>query len=74
MDRTAKIELLTNLAQGAINDMVLKIQEGHVPEHWGGSQIRHWLKERMAALALSSSMSRKEKADFNNDLIVNNLV
>lgn len=73
MDKAAKIELLMQLAQDVTNEMVVKIQEGHVPEHWSGVQIRHWMKERFAALALQASMGRKEKKDFNNDLIINNL-
>ena len=67
-----QVEFIQQLAHTVVEEMVIAIDAGKVPEDWDGHQLRYWMAKRFGQVFFSDR-SRSWKRDVDNTIIVNNL-
>lgn len=70
-DKAWKIELVRQIAQSISDRMIEDIRDERIPPEWGGKQLKQLFADRAARMV--SHMDRKERAEYNNTVIVENL-
>ena len=69
MTRKEQKEFVTKLCENLRNDLIRKIESEKIPEKWDGMQLREYLKDQVTWRKLD----RKQRREYNNDLMVNPL-
>ena len=71
IDRAWQIEFVRQLAQTIAGSMIEDIESGRVPDRWDGRQLKQLFADR--ADRLTYKMDRKERMEYNNTVLVENL-
>ena len=69
MNLQEKREFIKGLIETVESEIMDKT--GKMPGNWGATELRHYIKERFAAVVWES-FKRKPK-NYNNDCLINNL-
>lgn len=73
MTKQEKIEFVDALLEGIRERMVENIEDGSFPEEYEGTFLRAYLAYIANEYVHFIPMTKKEKKDFNNTVLVNNL-
>lgn len=68
MKANEKIKFVRDLSSSIIDDIILKIKSGSVPDEWDGIELRWLLADAFARQAYG-----KMSKEYKNDVLVNNL-
>ena len=55
-------------------EMLKDIGQKGIPEWWNGIELRWWIAERFGQVVIKGTGSKKRKSEYNNYVLVNNLI
>lgn len=70
MDKEDKIAFVETLVNCIVDDILIKIQSGVIPENWRGNELRALLEMKFKS---TFPLEKKREKDFKNDVSVRNI-
>jgi hypothetical protein len=74
MDKLEKIEFIKSIADSITNEIIDKIQDNSIPKNWDGIELRWILKDKFSQVVWKNTGSLKRKREYNNTVLVNNII
>lgn len=72
MERNDQLRIATDLCNSLKEEIIKRVP--HIPENWDGHEIREWIGDffKQHYAYSNSVLQKKRKADYKNELIINN--
>ena len=76
MDAKEQAAFLKEMSENVVQEMVLHIQKGDVPDSWDGHELRQWLSDRFGMVVIGQMENHRcsRYKDYCNTVLVNNLL
>ena len=72
MERQEQKRFIVEICNGMKKALLVKVHD--IPENWDGFELRQWVKDFVECNYCYAKMSRYRKREYNNDVIVKNLL
>ena len=74
MTKYQQITFITDLAHNVTNEMLKDIDTKGIPEEWDGIELRWWIADRFSQVVIWNTGSKKRRREYDNHVLVNNLI
>lgn len=73
MNKDEQIVFVKALTEDLAKQLIIKIENGRIPESWDGLELRWLIQEQVTWNNYSSKTMKKRKREFKNTCLVNGL-
>jgi hypothetical protein len=74
MNKIEKKEFVSTLMDRLKDEILDKIEDGSIPEEWDGHELRMLIRDKAAQVVWKGTASRTVIKNYNNNILVRNIL